>query len=112
MLPFVTWYEGLPANTCASVDFPEPLGPITACTSPAFTLREMPLRISRSPIPAWRSFISSTKPVIESCLYRVHRLAEKRPVRCERISRSPGAGAEPGPGSAYSVVEIAEGHVV
>src|SRR5258705_752266 len=110
MVPFVTSYDGFPASTCASVDLPEPLGPITACTSPAFTLRETPLSICRSPMPAWRSFISSTKPVIECCLYRVHCLAEERPVRREGIARRPGAGAEPGPGSADSVVQIAKDH--
>src|SRR6202171_5610318 len=110
MVPWVTSYDGFPARTCASVDSPEPFGPMTACTSPALTLREMPFSISRSPIPAWRSFISSTKPLIECCLYRVHRLAEKRPVCREGIPRRSGAGAEPGPGSADSVVEVAQGH--
>src|SRR5882762_10542430 len=111
MVPLVTSYDGFPASTCASVDLPEPFGPITACTSPAFTLREMPFRISRSPIPACRSFISSTKPLIECCLQRVHCLTEKRPVSRERIARRPGTGAEPGPASADPVDEIPSCHV-
>ncbi len=48
-VPPVTSYAGWPASTCASVLLPEPFGPMTACTSPAFTVRSMPLRISLSP---------------------------------------------------------------
>src|SRR5262249_37143163 len=59
MEPPVTSYAGLPARTWASVLFPEPLGPMTACTSPAFTVRSRPLRISLSPTTAWRSLISN-----------------------------------------------------
>src|SRR4030095_16944811 len=43
---------GWPASTCASVLLPEPLGPITACTSPARTSRSMPRRISLPATPA------------------------------------------------------------
>ena len=42
--PPVTSYAGCPASTCASVLLPDPLGPMTACTSPAFTVRLMPLK--------------------------------------------------------------------
>ena len=39
---------------------PEPFGPMMACTSPAFTVRSMPFRISRSPTVACRFLISSS----------------------------------------------------
>src|SRR2546430_10370086 len=39
-------YAGLPASTWASVLFPEPFGPMMACTSPARTVRSTPRRIS------------------------------------------------------------------
>jgi len=42
-------YDGWQASTYDSVLLPEPLGPITAWTSPAFTVRSMPLRISLPP---------------------------------------------------------------
>src|SRR6476469_3029125 len=57
--PPVTSYNSRPASTCASVLFPEPFGPIMACTSPAFTVRSMPFRISRPATFACRSLISS-----------------------------------------------------
>jgi hypothetical protein len=57
--PPVTVYAGCPASTCASVLFPDPFGPITACTSPGFTVRLMPRRISLSLTVARRSLISS-----------------------------------------------------
>ena len=43
--PSVTSYFGLPIMTLASVLLPEPLGPISACTSPFFTTRSTPRRI-------------------------------------------------------------------
>src|SRR6266571_4161315 len=52
-------YAGLPASTWASVLFPEPFGPMMACTSPARTVRSTPRRISRPSTEAWRFFISS-----------------------------------------------------
>src|SRR6266851_9768149 len=47
------------ASACASVLLPEPFGPIMECTSPAFTLRLMPLRISWLSTLTWRFLISS-----------------------------------------------------
>src|SRR4029453_12239076 len=41
-------------RTCASVDLPDPLGPITAWTSPERTVRSMPRRISLPATPARR----------------------------------------------------------
>src|SRR5690606_11485367 len=42
-----------------SVDLPAPLGPMMACTSPGFTSRVSPLRISRPLTDAWRFSIFS-----------------------------------------------------
>src|SRR3954464_6303458 len=42
----------------ASVDLPEPLGPIRAWISPLLTSRSTPLRISRSSTRTWRFRIS------------------------------------------------------
>src|SRR3954447_10226342 len=42
----------------ASVDLPEPLGPIRAWISPLLTSRSTPLRISRSSTRTWRLRIS------------------------------------------------------
>src|SRR5450759_28650 len=44
----------------ASVDFPEPLGPIRAWISPWPTVRSSPRRISFSPALTWRFRISSS----------------------------------------------------
>ena len=49
MRPAVTSYSGLPSRALASVDLPEPLGPISAWTSPAPTVRSTPFRISAPP---------------------------------------------------------------
>src|SRR3989442_198536 len=57
--PVVMVYAGLPASTCASVLFPDPFGPMMACTSPARTVRSTPRRISYPSIPAHRFLISS-----------------------------------------------------
>src|SRR3954468_8810125 len=42
----------------ASVDLPEPLGPMSAWTSPERTVRSTPLRICLSPAATWRFLIS------------------------------------------------------
>src|SRR5216683_3027735 len=47
------------ARTCASVLLPEPFGPMIECTSPAFTFRSMPLRISWLSTLTCRFLISS-----------------------------------------------------
>ena len=54
--PAVTVNFSLPASTDASVDLPEPLGPMMACTSPALTSRSIPLRISLPSTEACRFF--------------------------------------------------------
>jgi len=48
-VPPVTVYFGWPAMLYANVDLPEPLGPMMAWVSPAFTVRSTPLRISLTP---------------------------------------------------------------
>src|SRR6185436_4966936 len=57
--PSVTSYSALPASTCASVDLPDPFGPMIACTSPLFTTRSRPLRIFLPSISTCRFLISS-----------------------------------------------------
>ena len=42
MRPAVTSYSGEPSSVVASVDLPEPLGPMMAWTSPAATVRSTP----------------------------------------------------------------------
>src|SRR5919199_4682924 len=44
----------------ASVDLPEPLGPMSACTSPERTTRSRPLRICLSSAWTWRFSILSS----------------------------------------------------
>src|SRR6185503_18399432 len=58
--PPVTSYCGCPASTFASVDLPDPFGPIMACTSPLLTVRLMPFRISLPSTDAHKFLISNT----------------------------------------------------
>src|SRR5262245_36146618 len=58
--PLVTSYAGLPSNVLASVDLPEPLGPISAWSSPAPTARSTPLRISTPSTATCRSTTSNS----------------------------------------------------
>src|SRR5690606_3558125 len=48
-----------PGMLLPSVDWPVPLGPMLACTSPGFTCSDRPLRMSRPPMEAWRLSILS-----------------------------------------------------
>ncbi len=48
MVPSVTSYTGLPIRTFDSVDFPEPLGPIIAWTSPGLISKLIPFKIGVS----------------------------------------------------------------
>src|SRR5690625_2705863 len=61
-VPLVISYLGWTATAQARVDFPEPLGPMTAWISPPLMVRSTPLRISLVPsglsTVAWRSLIS------------------------------------------------------
>ena len=51
--PPVIVYLGCPAIEYASVDFPEPLGPMIACVSPLFIVKSTPRKISRIPPSAF-----------------------------------------------------------
>src|SRR3954452_24978927 len=52
--PSETSRPGWPMITLASVDLPEPLGPMSAWISFEWTSRSRPLRISLSPAATWR----------------------------------------------------------
>src|SRR3954469_3602799 len=58
--PSVTSSAVLPMIALASVDLPEPLGPMSAWTSPFSTARSRPFRICLSPAATWRLRISSS----------------------------------------------------
>src|SRR4051812_20040082 len=58
--PSVTSRPGWPMIEFARVDLPEPLGPISAWTSPLLTVRSRPLRICLSPACTCRLRISSS----------------------------------------------------
>src|SRR5215210_772496 len=58
--PSVTSRFGWPMIALASVDLPEPLGPIRAWNSPGRTCRSTPLRICLSPAATWRFSILSS----------------------------------------------------
>ena len=49
MEPESTWYLGWPEIVYASVDLPEPFGPMIAWISPSLIVRVTPLRISFGP---------------------------------------------------------------
>ncbi len=72
MLPAVTWYESLRANTCASVLLPEPFGPMMEWTSPALIVRSMPFRISCPPTSTRRLLTSSKLIPHLTCQIFVH----------------------------------------
>src|SRR5215212_9212768 len=60
MVPSVISNAGLPMIALASVDLPEPLGPMSAWTTPRSTVRSRPRRISLSPPATWRLRIASS----------------------------------------------------
>src|SRR2546428_13945264 len=55
-----------PAKTFARVLFPDPFGPMIAWTSPTFTVRSTPFRISLSPTFARNPLTSSRAIVLSS----------------------------------------------
>ena len=63
-VPEVTWYFGWPASEYASVDLPEPFGPMIAWVSPLPTVRSTPRRICLGP-----SFVSTL-----TCRSRISRV--------------------------------------
>src|SRR6266498_1635613 len=63
--PWVTWYLGCPAMAYASVDLPEPFGPMIAWVCPARTARSTPRRI------CW---LSPAASVTLTCRSRISRV--------------------------------------
>src|SRR5215831_19428714 len=63
--PLVPWYFGWPAMEYASVDLPEPFGPMIAWVCPAATVRLTPRKISR---------LSPPCPVTLTCRSRISRV--------------------------------------
>src|SRR5450759_1351604 len=56
-------------SVCERVDLPDPLGPITACTSPLLMARVTPLRISLPSTLARRSRISKSSNFLSVLLH-------------------------------------------
>src|SRR3954471_5100313 len=68
--PSVISRPGWPMIALASVDLPEPLGPISAWISPLLTVRSRPLRICLSPAWTWRLRISSSAAMCLASSFR------------------------------------------
>ncbi len=64
-VPEVIWYFGWPASEYASVDLPDPFGPMMACVSPLLTVRSTPRRMGLAP-----SLVSTL-----TCRSRISRVA-------------------------------------
>src|SRR5512142_197360 len=80
----------------ASVLFPEPFGPMIACTSPWRTMRSIPLRIGLPSTSTWRSLISRSGTLLSFSVPARHResgllardeVREAHPVECLRDRR-------------------------
>src|SRR5690606_41195114 len=67
-----------------SVDLPAPFGPMMACTSPAFTSSERPLRMSLPATRAWRLSIFSMSLSV-SCFRRGRPGAAREEDRVVRV---------------------------
>src|SRR3954452_24939347 len=101
----------------ARVDLPEPLGPMSACTSPERTVRSSPLMICLSPAATWRFLISRSG--MEEVSVRRGRLMGEGDELGQRgaLQRSQGATRCAGPeelrGAAVAVIVVvgAEGLV-
>src|SRR3954452_9907660 len=80
--PSVISRPGWPMIALASVDLPEPLGPMSAWISPLLTVRSTPLRICLSPAWTWRLRISRSAMWFSvSCRVRVRRSGHRGGVR-------------------------------
>src|ERR687885_2742553 len=80
--PSVTSRFGWPMIALASVDLPEPFGPMSAWNSPSRTCRSTPLRICLSPAETWRFLISRSAMDLQGSCRRsgrreVHELGER-----------------------------------
>jgi len=62
--PWVTAYAGCPKIAWDNVDFPDPFGPIIACTSPLAIERLMPFKISFDSTETCRSLISNISFIV------------------------------------------------
>src|SRR5204862_7117245 len=72
--------------TCDSVDFPEPFGPINACTSPDATSRSTPRRISWPSTDACKPSMRSTVTIARSRHSHDHVVAlDAHPVHRHRL---------------------------
>src|SRR5215216_3938323 len=72
-------------SVLASVDLPDPFGPMSACVSPRFTVRSTPWRISRSSVRTCRFWISS------NCLFSLPKWLD------EVVQRHLVQGSDDGP---------------
>src|SRR5688500_16021317 len=82
IVPSVTSRFGCPMITFASVDLPEPLGPMSAWISPLFTSRSRPLRISFSPALTYRFLISRSANGGRLLVRKFDELRERRLLKC------------------------------
>src|SRR5918995_1365562 len=102
-------------RTCASVDLPEPLGPMIAWTSPDRTVRSMPRRISLPATPARRPLISSTwEPFVSRIGQDHHDLAvvDAHVVHGDRPGGRQGQGLAVGEGELAAVLPALDGELV
>ncbi len=72
-VPPVIWYFGWPAIEYASVDLPEPFGPMMAWVSPARTVRSTPARIG---------FSSPSGSLTDTCRSRISRTLMRALLHC------------------------------
>src|SRR5688500_14754789 len=78
IVPSVTSRPGWPMITFASVDLPDPFGPISAWISPFDTSRSSPLRISFSPARTYRFLISRSANFFGLPFRELDELGERR----------------------------------
>src|SRR5919204_1202584 len=87
--PAVTVYPGRPMITLASVDLPEPFGPISACVSPCRTVRSIPSRISLPSTEA-RSSRTSSVALPSSVIAHLDQQVVALHLHRERLDRDRG----------------------
>src|SRR6266487_1908070 len=119
-LPSRIRYPGRPMTTLESVDFPDPLGPISAWIWPCCTVRSIPRRISRSPTAARKPLTSSVAGAVASVWVIWSHLDQDVVVghghgehvhRRDGRKRSGGAGVEVEGGSVLRTLDRLEIHV-
>src|SRR6476620_2733082 len=106
--------------TLESVDFPDPLGPISAWIWPCCTVRSIPRRISRSPTAARKPLTSSVARASVSVWVIWSHLDQDVVVghghgkdihRRDRRKRAGGAGVEVEGGSVFRTLDRFEIHI-